>query len=146
MNKILFYIVIALIVFSCATEKKKHEEKDHEEPELITGNTEIEFNEDIHDFGILKSGEVVVFNFIFINTGENNFVIKKLDTGCGCLKANYPKKPVKPGEQGKIEVEFDSSGLFGKQFKSIEIDANTKELKHLAIFAEVQNENLEIIY
>jgi hypothetical protein len=42
------------------------------------------------------------------------------------------------------EVEFNSSGLFGKQLKTIEIQSNSKEPKHLIIFAGVENELIEI--
>jgi hypothetical protein len=44
------------------------------------------------------------------------------------------------------KVEFDSSGLFGKQIKSIVVHANKKKPKQLAIFAEVQNKQIEYKY
>ena len=42
------------------------------------------------------------------------------------------------------EVGIKSAGLFGKQLKTIEIQSNSKEPKHLIIFAEVENELIEI--
>ena len=106
----------------------------------------IEFNEEKHDFGTVQSGEIVVFTFVFTNTEHNNLTIEKVETDCGCLNAKFSNEAVEPGKTGIVEIEFDSSGLFGKQFKTIEIHANSKESKHLAIFAEVQNEQLEIKY
>ena len=66
------------------------------------------------------------------------------ESDCGCVLVHFSKDPVKPGEKGKIEVEFDSSGLFGRQLKTIEIQLNCKEPKQLIIFAEVKNELIEI--
>jgi hypothetical protein len=53
---------------------------------------------------------------------------------------------VKPGEKGWIAIEFDTSGLTGREYKTIEIRGNSNELKHLAIFATVKNEIIEIEY
>ena len=100
----------------------------------------------MHDFGILQSGEIVVFSFTVTNTGNSELKIKNVEADCGCVHAEFLKEPVPPGKTGLIEVEFDSSGLFGRQFKTIEVHANTKKPKQLAIFAEVQNEQLEIKY
>ena len=110
------------------------------------GITESEFNEEMHNFGPLQSGEILVYTFIFTNTGDIDLIIDNVETDCGCIHAKFSKDPIKPGKTGFIEVEFDSSGLFGKQFKTIEVHANTKKPKQLAIFAEVKNEQLEIKY
>lgn len=139
-----FLLLPVLLFFACAPKQKEPSENVSTKSEKITGSTEIEFNEDIHDFGNLVSGEIVIFTFTLTNVGKHNLIIENINTDCGCVQTKFSKNAVKPGETGNIEVEFDSSGLFGNQFKSIEIYANTKELKHLAIFAEVKNEQLEI--
>ena len=145
MNKILFiFFVVALI--SCSPKKGSQKEVGITGSEKSTGITEITFNEEIHDFGELISGEIVVATFVFTNSGKYNLVIEKVKSDCGCVQVNFSEEPVKPGKTELIEVEFDSSGMFGKQFKYIEIRANCKEPKHLAIFAAVKNENLEIKY
>ncbi len=145
MKKIVL-ILLVFSLFSCVSKKKETSDDKSTKSEEITGTTKIEFNEEIHDFGILESGEIVVFTFVFTNIGKHNLKINTIETDCGCIHAKYPETPIKPNETGLIEIEFDSSGMFGKQFKSIEIDANCEEPKHLAIFAVVKNENLEIIY
>ena len=141
-----FLIFLILAFISCIPEKKETKKYNSIKSEKIKGTTEITFDEYIHDFGALTSGEIVVSTFVFTNSGSHNLIINKVESGCGCIKVNFNKEPVKPGEVGTIEVEFDSSGMFGKQYKSIEIHANFKEPKHLAIFAAVKNENLEIKY
>ncbi len=104
------------------------------------------FEEEMHDFGKLKMGEIVVYSFQFANTGENDLWIKSAESDCACIQVKFPEEPVKKGEKGIIEVEFDSSGIFGKNLKPIEIHANCKEPKHLVIFADIENEQLEFNY
>lgn len=143
-----FVIVFWIIVlFGCKSHNQETRERNNILPEKETIRlSEIEFNEEMHNFGTLQSGEIVVFSFVFINTEPNNLTIDKVETDCGCVKAIFSKEPVMPGKTGIVEIEFDSSGLFGKQFKTIEIYTNSKDSKHLAIFAEVQNEQLQIKY
>lgn len=142
----IFFIIFAISLFSCTSQNKENTGKELIKSDTITGKTEIEFDEEIHDFETLISGEIVITTFEFTNTGSHNLVIKNVESDCGCITVKFPKKPIKPGISGQIELEFDSSGMFGKQFKSIEIHANTRELKHLAIFASIKNEELEIKY
>jgi hypothetical protein len=145
MSKLLF-IIFVFILFSCSPQKGNQKKAEIIVSEKPTGTTEITFNEEIHDFGELISGEIVVATFVFTNLGKHNFVIEKIESDCGCVQVEFSKEPIKPSETGIIEVEFDSSGMFGKQFKSIEIHANCKEPKHLAIFAKIINEQLKIKY
>ena len=142
MKNVLFILVVVFL-FSCGNKNAKNTDAAQQE---TNGLTEFEFTEEMHNFGSLQSGEIVVYTFEFKNSGENILMIKNVETDCGCVKANFSKEPVLPGKIGVIEVEFDSSGLWGKQFKTIEIHANTKKPKQLAIFAEVKNEELEIKY
>ncbi len=145
MNKFLL-IIFVISLISCSHKKSNQEKTNICIEEKSTGITEITFNEEIHDFGALISGEIVVFTFVFTNSGKHNLIIEKIESDCGCVQIEFSEKPVEPNKTGLIEVEFDSSRMFGKQFKSIEIHANCKEPKHLAIFAAVKNEKLEIKY
>ncbi len=142
----IFFILSVFLLSACSSQKKEKNAKELNKSQTVLGTTNIEFDEEFHDFESLVSGEIVVTTFVFTNIGEHNLVISKVESDCGCVTVNFPKEPVKPGDTGIIELEFDSSGMFGKEFKSIEIHANTKDLKHLAIFASVKNKDLEIKY
>jgi len=140
-------IIIILTLFSCQGKKTDNAKKETQPAEQKSaGITKFAFNEEMHNFGSLQAGEIVVYTFVVTNTGDNNLIIEDVITDCGCVHAKFPKEPIAPGKTGLIELEFDSSGLFGRQFKTIEVHANTKKPKQLAIFAEVQNEQLEIKY
>ena len=85
-----------------------------------------EFARTIHDFGKVIQGEKVAFVFKFRNTGGGDLLISSISSTCGCTATEYPKTPVKPGEESTIRVTFDSSGRQGFQSKDITISANTQ--------------------
>lgn len=79
-----------------------------------------------YDFGTVSQGEKVTHTFRFTNTGNADLVINKVEGSCGCtVMQGWPKHPIGPGENGKIDVIFDSAGRRGNQNKSISIVANT---------------------
>lgn len=84
------------------------------------------FEEKEHDFGNIKAGDVVNYTFKFKNTGKAPLIIESATATCGCTIPNYPKDPVAPGEEGKIDVQFNSTGKSGQQHKVITIRANTQ--------------------
>lgn len=83
------------------------------------------FTTDSYDFGKIKDGEKVVYDFEFKNTGNTPLIIKDATATCGCTVPDFPKEPIAPGASGKINVVFDSAGKTGLQDKVITITANT---------------------
>lgn len=139
MQKVLFIILLAGLTACSGSEKKSHNS-----PETDNQNTSIRFAEVQHNFGSLNAGEIVLYTFEFTNTGKHNYRIADVESDCACTQIRYIKDAVKPGDKGWIEVEFDTSGLVGRELKTIEVLGNSNELKHLAIFADVKNELLDI--
>ena len=75
--------------------------------------------ERVHDFGTVyeKDGKVEHV-FKLRNTGKAVAVISNVNTWCGCMVAEYTKKPVRPGGEATVKVTFDpdhKSGNFVKQ-------------------------------
>lgn len=81
-------------------------------------------SEDSHDFGRITQGEKVSYAFIFKNTGASALVISSAQGSCGCTVPTYPKGPVKPGEEAKIDVVFDSEGKSGLVQKTVTLTTN----------------------
>ena len=52
-------------------------------------------------------------------------LISSAHGSCGCTVAEYPEKPIAPGEEAVIKVKFDSNGKQGKQHKTVTLVANT---------------------
>jgi len=85
----------------------------------------MKFEKETYDFGKIKQGDKVTYDFKFTNMGKSPLIITAAVATCGCTTPEYPKTPVKPGEGGVIHVTFDSAGKQGLQDKMITITANT---------------------
>jgi len=83
------------------------------------------FEKEVYDFGEIKEGEKVTYEFKFKNIGNSPLIISSATATCGCTIPEYPKEPVAPGAEGLIRVVFNSSGKAGMQNKIISITANT---------------------
>ena len=99
----------------------------------------IYFPETQHNFGAVKEGEVLKYNFTFENKGTLPLFIKDIRTSCGCTAAVVSEKELQPGKSGAIKVEFDTNGKPGNVTKTITVISNdTKEPnKVISIFANV---------
>lgn len=84
------------------------------------------FEKESHDFGKIKEGDKVSYDFKFTNTGKSPLIITNARATCGCTTPTWPKAPVKPGESGVISVTFNSAGKSGLQDKQITVTANTQ--------------------
>lgn len=86
----------------------------------------IEFEEEVMDFGEISQGEKVKRIYKFTNVGKSDLIISDAKGSCGCTVPRWPKQPIKPGQQGDVEVVFDSNGKQGRQHKTVTLIANTK--------------------
>lgn len=135
-------ICLSLLLASCnsGTKKTFPTEKSDE-----TGVAKFVISEEIHNFGSLKAGEVVSFTFIFRNEGTKTLTITEVDSGCGCTEVIIPDKIIGPGEEGQIEIVYNSAGEVGNQLKTITITSNAEQpKKQLFIKAKVTNEIIEL--
>ncbi|MDB3873981.1 DUF1573 domain-containing protein [Flavobacteriaceae bacterium] len=135
---------LSLLLFSCnetAASKIKADSKSNSD--LKPSYAEITFDKISHDFGNVNEGEIAKTIFTFTNTGENDLYIVDAVGSCGCTVPKYPKNiPIKPGENGEIEVNFDTNGRPNLQQKMIKVSANTPEggqLLRIQAFVESKN-------
>lgn len=135
---------LSLLLFSCnetAASKIKADSKSGSD--LKPSYAEITFDKISHDFGNVNEGEIAKTIFTFTNTGENDLYIVDAVGSCGCTVPKYPKNiPIKPGENGEIEVNFDTNGRPNLQQKMIKVSANTPEggqLLRIQAFVESKN-------
>lgn len=131
--KFLHYIFILTSLFfavSCGqSESKEISTNDVQNTNSADGKTngslpDIKFEEETHDFGRITQGEKVSYSFRFKNTGNTSLIISSASGSCGCTIPEFPKKPVLPGEEEKINVIFSSEGKSGIVEKSISIVTN----------------------
>lgn len=88
----------------------------------------IKFDVDTADFGLVREGDTVRYDFNFTNVGTADLVIKQAWPACGCTHPSYTKGAIKPGERGVIHVEFLSVGWGGHEVvKEVIIISNAPE-------------------
>ncbi|HOY32685.1 MAG TPA: DUF1573 domain-containing protein [Bacteroidales bacterium] len=142
------YIVFfaSLMFFSCGNDTDKISTELVNNPNSASGNVDLsklpvfQFNTEEHDFGRISEGEKVSFTFKFKNSGKSDLIISDAKATCGCTVADYPKTPIKPGEESGISISFNSEGRRGIQNKSVTLVANTQpNTKVLTIKAEIVN-------
>ena len=125
---VIAFFIISL--FSCSTKEEKGIESDIvNNSSSADGKTnsdlpEIKFNEEEFDFGKITQGEIVSHAFIFKNTGNHNLIISGASGSCGCTVPEWPKEPIKAGEENKINVVFNSEGKSGLQEKTVTLITN----------------------
>lgn len=87
---------------------------------------EIKFDTLRHDFGHFSKKEPIVkCSFAFTNTGTAPLIIHQAFASCGCTVPVWPRKPIKPGERGEIEVTYNGTDKFPGHFqKTVTIRSN----------------------
>jgi uncharacterized cupredoxin-like copper-binding protein len=80
-----------------------------------------------HNFGDIKQGDVVSYDFKITNNGGDVLKIIDVRASCGCTAAQPDKKELKPGETTTIKVTFDSKGRKGAQIKTVRVITNDPE-------------------
>lgn len=84
------------------------------------------FQDTLHAFGTISEGHVVTHRFSFRNQGPGQALIADVSTTCGCtVPKTWPSHALAPGEEGVVEVAFDSHDKSGPQDKVISVVANT---------------------
>ena len=134
MKKLILSVAIISVLFACSGNNDSQElNTDLINNPNSASSSEVdkdklpffEFVEEVVDFGTITQGEVVSTNFKFKNVGKSDLIISSAQGSCGCTVPEWPKEPIKPGEEGKIAVTFNSTGKQGKQNKTITLVANT---------------------
>lgn len=80
-----------------------------------------------HNFGDIKQGDVVSYDFKITNNGGDVLKIIDVRASCGCTAAQPDKKELKPGESTTIKVTFNSKGRKGAQVKTVRVITNDPE-------------------
>ena len=108
--------------------------------------TSVQWIDSVRNFGKIMEGQKLAVSFRFKNTGDKPLVIISVEPACGCTVADYPKQPIKPGEEGEITGEFNSQGRPGQQHKTVTVKTNTPVGTHVVAFevnvvGNAQNQN-----
>jgi len=100
---------------------------------------EMKFVKEIHDFGASAKGVILTYEFTFTNTGDEELVIEKIESECGCLTYAIGSMILKPGESTTIKINLDTTTLSGLTVRSLKIYSNIKNgIKEISVTTEVK--------
>lgn len=104
---------------------------------------EIEFETNSIDYGQIDFESDGTRIFKFKNIGDAPLVFTRISSSCGCTIPKKPEKPIEPGAEGQIEVNYDTKrvGIFRK---AVTVNSNAKTpTVILRIMGEVLEEEEE---
>lgn len=112
--------------------KRKMDKEEPKTPSLILDKKE-------HDFGTVPEGRVVDFTVKLKNTGEQTILIEEIKSSCGCAAAMLSNKELEPGQEGTLQIEFDSSNRLGKMTRTLTLHTNDPVIPRqtIVIYANV---------
>ncbi|MBN1781831.1 DUF1573 domain-containing protein [bacterium] len=96
---------------------------------------------DTLNFGDVESGTVLKGEIQFVNTGNDQVRIKRVNTSCGCTAAHIDKMFFEPGETATIPFSLNTRGFRNKVVKSIsvEFENNDPATKTILLMANCIN-------
>jgi uncharacterized protein DUF1573 len=96
-------IILSATLFAQQAQQKKAEDV-------------IKFKEMTHDFGKIKQGVPVTFDFAFTNTSDAPVIIESATPSCGCTTPVKPEGAIGQGKNDKITAGFNAAvaGPFNK--------------------------------
>jgi hypothetical protein len=125
MKKIIIAVVVAISFASCQQNKNTSTVEDTTAAVVAAPDAAVlTFEKASYDFGQIKQGEKVRYDFKFKNTGKTPLIISNATATCGCTTPDIPKEPISPGKEAVIKVVFDSTGKMGKQDKVVTVTSN----------------------
>ena len=91
------------------------------------------------DFGFVKAGKILEYEFIITNDGENEITLGEPRITCDCTLLEIPKNKLTPKESMKIKMKFDSNGYEGLTVKSVYLNVLGQEGElRLIMSSEIQ--------
>lgn len=124
MKKYLIILAISSLLVAC-NQNNSTKSSTATEKNMAGANPVLKFDKEIYDFGKIKAGDKVNYDYTFVNTGKSPLIITDAVASCGCTIPSWPKKPINPGQKDMIRVVFNSAGKSGLIDKQITITANT---------------------
>lgn len=82
-----------------------------------------------HDFGVVKrKGGDLHVHFDYVNDGTEPLVITRIATSCTCIRVDFRRRPLDPGENATIELTYEPHKMEPGMFhKVVQVYSNSVE-------------------
>ena len=85
---------------------------------------DIHFLETVHDFGVVKEGEVITHVYRFGNIGSEELNVSKVSSCCGVKASLLSPSVIPPGGAGEVEVTLRTKRRLGNQAKKVRVHSS----------------------
>ena len=89
-----------------------------------TKGAQIEFEQDVIDYGEVEYASNGEREFVIKNTGDAPLIITKTKGSCGCTVPTKPTEPILPGKSAVMKVKYDTKRANQPFSKSITVTSN----------------------
>ena len=94
---------------------------------------QIEFAEQVHDYGKVKKGGDGNCEFVFTNTGNEPLILSNVKASCGCTVPTWTKEPIMPGKTGTIKVRYNTNTSPQSFTKTITVSSDSINAPRLTL-------------
>jgi Protein of unknown function (DUF1573) len=141
MKKSIFLISCTVLLLASCDVRKKDKIATTNQPTqqlVIKDPTTVQIIDSVYDFGKITEGDIVTYNFRFVNTGKKPLIISNATASCGCTVPEKPEEPIATGDTGVIKVKFNSDHKAGPANKNVTVSSNAEPaFPYLVIKGEV---------
>ncbi len=117
MKKFALILFMGLLAFSANAQEKVNDKK-------VDENTPIfKFESEVVDYGDIARNSDGLKILKFKNVGKSPIIITNVKGSCGCTVPTSPKEPIMPGEEGEIQIKYDTNRI-GAFSKTVTITSN----------------------
>ena len=97
-------------------------------------------DESAYNFGTVQNRDSIEHTFLLRNDGDEDLVIDRVRTSCGCTAAHLNKQTVPPGKEVELATRLSLKGRDGKQHKNVYVYSNDPKspLFKLALVGEIK--------
>lgn len=102
----------------------------------------LQFRQDTLDVGLTTWYRPIKGVFRFKNVSNNTVRIAEVDPGCGCLMPVYPEGDIRPGEEGRVVITYNSE-MLGRFDRLILVRVEGEMPQLLRMMCKVVSEEVE---
>jgi len=74
-----------------------------------TAEKVVKFSETKHNFGKIKQGVPVTYDFSFTNISAQPLIIENATASCGCTTPTWPQQPIMKSQSDKVKAGFNAA-------------------------------------
>ncbi len=108
--------------------------------EQLAQSPVIQLDKNLHNFGKIEKGQMVIHVFTVSNTGKSDLQIDRVQSACGCVTYKIDKAVIAPGQQAKMELKYAPRSLH-QQNEMVQVFSN--DLKNPSTTVTLQTHVVE---